>query len=78
MCTVSIFSKNNTDFVLTSNRDEAPNRTALKPEFYTLNNTKVLLPKDELSGGSWIGTSENNRAICLLNGGLYLHKRKGL
>lgn len=76
MCTVSIFPKKNNDFVLTSNRDEAPNRIAVAPEFYTLNNVKVLLPKDELSGGSWIGVSENNRVVCLLNGGFNIHKRK--
>ncbi len=76
MCTVTIFSKGDNDFVLTSNRDEAPNRTALNPDFYTINNTKMLLPKDELSGGSWIGVSDKNRLICLLNGGFVIHKRQ--
>lgn len=75
MCTVSIFYKGNNDFVLTSNRDEAPNRKALSPSFYTIKNTKVLMPKDELSGGSWIGASANNRVVCLLNGGFEIHKR---
>ena len=76
MCTVTIFPKGDNDFVLTSNRDEAPNRIALNPDFYTINNTKMLLPKDELSGGSWIGVSDKNRLICLLNGGFTTHKRK--
>ncbi|WP_299384165.1 NRDE family protein [uncultured Lacinutrix sp.] len=76
MCTVSIFYKGNNDFVLTSNRDEAPNRKALSPDFYTINNTDLLMPKDEQSGGSWIGASDKNRIICLLNGGFTLHERK--
>lgn len=75
MCTVTIFPKGDNDFVLTSNRDEAPNRTALNPDFYTINNTEMLLPKDELSGGSWIGVSDKNRLICLLNGGFVIYKR---
>lgn len=76
MCTVSLFFKENNDFVLTSNRDEAPNRNALCPDFYTINATKLLMPKDEQSGGSWIGASSKNRVVCLLNGGFNLHQRK--
>jgi hypothetical protein len=75
MCTVSISYKSETDFVLTSNRDEAPNRTALHPNNYQVNSTLVLMPKDELSGGSWIGASSKNRVVCLLNGGFVKHKR---
>lgn len=76
MCTVTIIPKGKSDFVFTSNRDEAPNRTSLKPEFYTINNTEVLFPKDELSGGTWIGVSEKNRLVCVLNGGFICHERK--
>ena len=76
MCTVTIIPKGKNDFVLTSNRDEAPNRVSLKPEFYTIDETKVLFPKDELSGGTWIGVSEKNRLICVLNGGFEFHERK--
>ena len=76
MCTVTIIPKGKNDFVLTSNRDEAPNRISLKPEFYSINETKVLFPKDELSGGTWIGLSERNRVVCVLNGGFEYHERK--
>ncbi len=76
MCTVTIFPEGNDGFVLTSNRDETPDRIALAPEFYTLNETEVLLPKDSLSGGSWIGASGRNRVLCLLNGGFEKHKRE--
>ena len=76
MCTVTIFAKGKNDFVLTSNRDEAPNRVSLAPDFYLVNNTKMLFPKDKKAGGTWIGVSEKNRLVCLLNGGFDLHKRK--
>lgn len=76
MCTVTIIPKGKNDFILTSNRDEAPNRTSLAPDLYSVKNTKMMYPKDELSGGSWIGVSEKNRLICLLNGGFICHERK--
>jgi Transport and Golgi organisation 2 len=76
MCTVTIIPKGKNDFILTSNRDEAPNRTSLAPERYSIKNTTMLFPKDELAGGTWIGVSEKNRLICLLNGGYKCHERK--
>ena len=76
MCTVTIFYKGNNDFVLTSNRDEAPNRKSMPPKVYNENSTRMLFPKDELAGGTWIGVSEKNRLICLLNGGFVKHTRK--
>lgn len=75
MCTVTIFPTGKRNFVLTSSRDEAPNRRSLKPEIYTISNTKMLYPKDETSGGSWIGVSDKNRVLCVLNGGFTFHKR---
>jgi Transport and Golgi organisation 2 len=76
MCTVTIFPKGKNDFVLTSNRDEAPNRTSLAPDIYSVEGTKMMFPKDELAGGTWIGVSEKKRLICLLNGGFTCHERK--
>lgn len=76
MCTVTIIPKGNNDFVLTSNRDEAPNRESMSPDFYQVDNVKMLFPKDEKAGGTWIGVSERNRLICLLNGGIELHIRQ--
>ena len=76
MCTVTIIPKGENDFVLTSNRDEAPNRVSLSPDLYFVKNTKMLFPKDEKAGGTWIGVSEKNRLICLLNGGSEFHKKK--
>ncbi|KJD33487.1 hypothetical protein PK35_06450 [Tamlana nanhaiensis] len=76
MCTVSIFPTGNNDFILTSNRDEAPSRISLPPQFYNFEGKQLLYPKDELSDGTWVGISENSRLICLLNGGVKIHKRK--
>jgi hypothetical protein len=75
MCTVTLIPKGTNNFVLTSNRDEAPNRHALSPGFYNIENTKLLFPKDEVAGGSWIGVSEKQRVLCVLNGGFEKHER---
>ncbi|WP_445737436.1 NRDE family protein [Mariniflexile sp.] len=76
MCTVTIFPKGNNDFVLTSNRDEAPNRLSVAPNFYTNKETTLLFPMDVLSGGTWIGVSEKNRMVCVLNGGFVRHDQQ--
>ncbi|APY09725.1 hypothetical protein BWZ22_00015 [Seonamhaeicola sp. S2-3] len=76
MCTVTFIPKSNNDFILTSNRDEAPSRISLLPDFYKIEGVKTLFPKDKLSGGTWIGVSEQNRLVCVLNGGFKTHKRK--
>lgn len=76
MCTVTIIPKGNEDFILTSNRDESPNRVSLAPDFYDVHETKLLFPKDKLSGGTWIGVSDKNRLVCVLNGGFVSHQRQ--
>jgi len=76
MCTVTLIPTGTNDFVLTSNRDEAPNRNTLGPDFYSFKDVKLLFPKDEVAGGSWIGISEKQRVLCVLNGGFEMHKRK--
>ena len=76
MCTVTLIPVGKNDFVITSNRDEAPQRTTLSPDFYEVNKTKLLFPKDEVAGGSWIGVSEMKRVLCVLNGGFDKHERK--
>lgn len=75
MCTVTIIPIGKNDFVLTSNRDEAPDRISLIPDFHTIEDTKLLFPKDKM-GGTWIGISEKNRVVCILNGGFVKHERQ--
>lgn len=77
MCTVTFIPKGETDFIFTSNRDEAPDRETLAPDFYLENTIKLLYPKDEKAGGTWIGVSEISRLVCLLNGGFAAHEHGG-
>lgn len=75
MCTVTYLPLGNNDFILTSNRDEDPKRKTIAPKTYIEEGVKLTYPKDELAGGTWIGLSEKNRLICLLNGGFTKHQR---
>ncbi|PWH81677.1 hypothetical protein DIS18_13425 [Algibacter marinivivus] len=75
MCTVTIVPQENNGFVLTSNRDETPDRVSLVPDFYTVDGVKLLFPKDKM-GGTWIGVSEKNRVVCVLNGAFIKHERQ--
>lgn len=76
MCTVTLTPLGQNDFVLNSNRDEAPSRISTSPDYYKYKNTQLLYPSDVESGGTWIGLSAKKRCICLLNGGFEIHKRK--
>lgn len=62
--------------MLTSNRDEAPDRNTIPPQKYVVDGFQLLFPKDEVAGGTWIGLSENKRLICLMNGGFTAHERR--
>ncbi len=77
MCTVTLtpIPNSKSGFILTSNRDEAANREALPPQFYSENGIRMLYPKDKLAGGTWIGMSDKKRIICLLNGEFKPHER---
>lgn len=77
MCTVTIAPlKAENSFVLTSNRDEAPGRETIPPKMYRIAGSKMAFPKDVLAGGTWLGISEQERVICLLNGEFKSHVRK--
>lgn len=76
MCTVTYIPVEKDDFILTSNRDETPLRKTIAPETYSEEGTDITYPKDQLAGGTWIGVSERQRVICLLNGGFVKHERR--
>ncbi len=76
MCTITFIPKTNNDFILTSNRDEAPGRETFPPEIYEEDSVKLLYPKDAVAGGTWIGASDKKRIVCLMNGGFVAHKRE--
>ena len=76
MCTVTLLPQANNNFILTSNRDEHPNRITIPPKKYVENGVEMFFPKDEKAGGTWIGFSDKNRMICLLNGAFKNHIKK--
>lgn len=76
MCTVTFIPESISDFILTSNRDEAPNRNTIPPGVYVMDEVSMLFPKDTVAGGTWFGVSNRNRLICLLNGGFEPHERQ--
>lgn len=78
MCTLTLtpFSKRSNAFIFTSNRDEAVGRRTSAPEIHFFKSKKMLFPKDEEAGGTWIGLSETKRCVCLLNGAFKPHKRE--
>lgn len=76
MCTVTYIPIASEHFILTSNRDESALRATEPPREYEIAGSKMIFPKDKLAGGTWIGVSDKNRLICLLNGGFENHTRK--
>ena len=74
MCTVTFLPVDSFQFILTSNRDESPDRKrAIAPQEYYNNNQKIIFPKDGEAGGTWIATSETHFTLCLLNGAFEFH-----
>lgn len=76
MCTVTFLVLENQGFILTSSRDERNNRSTIPPTTYLEDNVQLTYPKDKLAGGTWIGLSDKNRLVCVLNGALTKHTRK--
>ncbi len=76
MCTVTFIPLGNNDFILTSNRDEQSKRKTIAPKSYQEDGVTMVFPKDALAGGTWIGTSDKKRLICLLNGAYQKHQKK--
>lgn len=76
MCTLTFVLQKSGDFILTSNRDESPHRATLPPQEYLIDGQRVIFPKDEVAGGTWIGLSSQKRVVNLLNGGFIAHTRK--
>ena len=76
MCTITFIPKSDEDFILTSNRDEAPGRNTFPPRVYEEEGVELLYPKDAVAGGTWIGASERKRVVSLMNGGFIAHERK--
>ena len=54
MCTATIIHKSENAFVQISNWDEALDSISLSSYFYSINNTKLFIPKNKLSGCKWV------------------------
>ncbi len=75
MCTVTWIPASAGGHYLTSNRDEAPLRAAVDLVHRQAASGELLhYPVDQGAGGTWFCLSENQRAICLLNGAKRKHK----
>lgn len=75
MCTVSFIPLQN-GCVLTSNRDEKIYRPTIEPLIYEDEKVKLLYPKDEKAGGTWIVAKQNGVCLVLLNGAFVNHQKK--
>lgn len=76
MCTVTYLSLGGSDFILTSSRDENPDRkTSVRAEQLQAGLHTVLCPRDRQAGGTWIAASER-ASLCLLNGAYAAHEPK--
>ena len=74
MCTVTYIPFGNAEFILTSSRDIPFARKKAEPPKKTVEDGVALhYPRDGKAGGTWIGFSDKNRLICLLNGGFDYH-----
>ena len=77
MCTVTFIPHQQGVFI-TSNRDEQVSRSmAAVPQFYTINNKRIIFPKDGKAGGTWVAASASGDVMVLLNGGFHPHVMGG-
>jgi len=73
MCTVTYIPRENNQFILTSNRDEQPNRSPQSISRTQSEDLELIFPRDKTAGGTWIAVSNQNRVVCLLNGAYNKH-----
>ena len=74
MCTVTYIPTGNNTFIFTSNRDEAPKRSATGIVNKTIDGKSLLFPQDAQAKGTWIAISDKNQLVCILNGAFIKHK----
>src|ERR1700676_2677089 len=74
MCTVTFIPSGN-NFFFTSSRDEQTGRPlAVFPKVYEINGYRILFPKDQQAGGSWVTVNELGSTAVLLNGAIKSHQ----
>ena len=77
MCTVTYIPQN-LGYILTSNRDESPERgnITIEPKILQKEGIRLISPIDEKASGSWITTTETGITLCILNGGFENHSHQ--
>lgn len=77
MCTLTYLPLQNNKFILTTNRDESPKRkTSAFPQIEDIGGHKIMFPKDDVAGGTWVAVSDSGKIACLLNGAFKAHKHQ--
>lgn len=76
MCTVTYIPLERGNYILTSNRDEAPARSPQNISRLHTAGQELAFPRDEAAGGTWIAISSANRLACILNGAFEKHERR--
>lgn len=62
--------------MLTSNRDEAPERSPRHLTRERAGTQTLCFPRDEGAGGTWIAMSDAGRVVCVLNGAFEKHHHR--
>lgn len=65
MCTLT-FLPFSSKKIFTFSRDEDVTRKNTMPEFHLINGKKIIFPRDDRKGGTWIAT-DSELFVCLLN-----------
>ncbi|GAA5025622.1 hypothetical protein GCM10011506_10410 [Marivirga lumbricoides] len=74
MCTLTYLPLENQQFIITTNRDESPDRGLVTfPVYRHIEGKNIIFPQDPKGGGSWVATSDNGISACLLNGAFEPH-----
>jgi uncharacterized protein with NRDE domain len=56
-----------TPLVVAANRDESRQRHSLAPNVLQLGDRRVLMPRDQLAGGTWLGVNDAGVAVAITN-----------
>lgn len=73
MCTVTFFPNPSRGFILSSSRDESPERKISAVVQRQMGSTSFVYPQDATAGGTWIAADSTGRVLCLLNGAFERH-----
>ncbi len=76
MCTVTFVPQADNTYILTSNRDERPMRSATTMTNVEKWGKQLLFPRDPKANGTWIAASNTKQLVCVLNGAFIKHQHR--